>query len=277
MTSKAPPSSRRAERASVALEVIFAANDGPPRIGTVEDLSEGGARIETSKPCPKGEVLVVHLPWPSRDEPTSLTAVVRWAEGRRMGVQFSLSSDAESVAIAKLRDSARPSVPPPKAGRAAPPRESSDDQFSRDALLAAPGSVHKMDRRVRFQEVDAAGTIYYSRVFDYFGDVYVDLFERGGVNLPRALAKRDWFAPLVHAEAEYLAPMRFGDAVVVHVVKVRCGKSAATVGYRIVSPEGRPLAVGHTVHVFVDGATFRPCPIPPDVHRALTFDPEAPT
>jgi acyl-CoA thioesterase FadM len=87
------------------------------------------------------------------------------------------------------------------------------------------------------------------------------------------MVKREWFAPLVHAEAEYLAPMRFGDAVVVHVVKVRCGTSAATVGYRIVSENGRPLAVGHTVHVFVDGKTFRPCPIPPDVLRALTIKP----
>jgi 1,4-dihydroxy-2-naphthoyl-CoA hydrolase len=259
--------SRRAEndRAVVALELIFQANDEPPRIGTLEDLSAGGARIEATKPCREGEVIVVYLPWPSRDEPTTVTAVVRWVDGNRMGIQFSMTGAADSDAIAKLRDAG--GVPAPKK-RPAP--TSGDDQFSRDALLAIPDSVHSMERHVRFQEVDAAGTIYYSRVFEYFGDVYVDLFDRGGVSLPLTMAKREWFAPLVHAEAEYLAPMRFGDAVVVHVVKVRCGTSAATVGYRIVSANGRPLAVGHTVHVFVDGTTFRPCPIPPPVLRALT-------
>lgn len=267
--STPPPPSRRAvnDRAAVALEVIFQANDEPPRLGTLEDISAGGARIEASKPCREGEVVLVHLPYPSRDEPTSLTAVVRWVDGRRMGVQFSLGNTAHSDAIGKLRSTAgttEQKAPPPATTR------TTENPFSRDALLADQGSVNSMERRVRFQEIDAAGTIYYSRVFEYFGDVYVDLLERGGVNVPRALAKRDWFAPLVHAEAEYLAPMRFGDAVVVHVVKVRCGKSAATIGYRIVSSEGQPLAVGHTVHVFVDGTTFRPCPLPPDVLKALT-------
>lgn len=270
MTDQPPPSRRAVnDRAPVALEVIFQASDEPPRIGTLEDLSEGGARIEASKPCPKGEVVLVHLPWPSRDEPTSVTAVVRWAEGGRMGLQFTLTGDVENVAIAKLLAT---SSAPTKARQ--PAKEApAEDAFSRDALLAAKSSVNSMDRRVRFQEVDAAGTIYYSRVFEYFGDVYVDLLERGGVSVPRALAKRDWFAPLVHAEAEYLAPMRFGDAVVVHVVKVRCGTSAATIGYRIESRDGRALAVGHTVHVFVDGGTFRPCPLPADVLRALTMQP----
>jgi 1,4-dihydroxy-2-naphthoyl-CoA hydrolase len=267
------PVSRRAEndRAAIALEVIFQANDQPPRLGTLEDLSAGGARIKASKPSQEGEVVLVHLPWPSRDEPTTVTAVVRWSEARRMGIQFSMAGPAESVAIANLRAAG------PLAAKARAPEKGSRADggrgFTRDELLSAPGGLQRMERRVRFQEVDAAGTIYYSRVFEYFGDVYIELLERGGVSVPDAMVKRDWFAPLVHAEAEYLAPMRFGDSVVVQIARVRCGTSAATVGYRITSAGGQPLAVGHTVHVFVDGATFRPCPIPADVLAALTATP----
>lgn len=278
-------SSRRSvnDRAPVVLDVLFQPSGKPPRRGSLEDISAGGARILASKPCKEGDVVLVHLPWPSEDEPTTVTAMVRWSEQGRMGIQFSLSGASESDVVAKLRDAASSTTGArteagTEAGNEKKRRRlaqgEGDTPFSRDALLAATGSVHHMARRVRFQEVDAAGTIYYSRVFEYFGDVYVDLFERGGVSLPKAMIKREWAAPLVHAEAEYLAPMRFGDEVEVHVVKLRCGTSAATVGYRIASPSGRPLAVGHTVHVFVDGATFKPCPIPPDVLRALTADTE---
>lgn len=267
-------SSRRTanDRAHTTMEVLFQPSGKPPRRGTLEDISAGGARIQASKPCQEGDVVLVHLPVPSEDEPTTVTAMVRWAQGGRMGLQFSLSGPPESDAVSALHAAAQ-SGPPSKKRAPRADVEGPANPFARDALLAADESVHHMARRVRFQEVDAAGTIYYSRVFEYFGDAYVDLFERGGVSLPKAMAKREWAAPLVHAEAEYLAPMRFGDEVAVHVVKVRCGTSAATVGYRIVSSGGRPLAVGHTVHVFVDGTTFKPCPIPPDVLAALTSRP----
>lgn len=260
--------SRRAtnDRASVALEVIFHAHGEPPRIGTIEDLSAGGARLVATKACRAGEVVLVYLPWPSRDEPMTVTSVVRWVEGRRMGIQFSLADARQNEALSALRaGSGGPSKSIP-----VPATSKGDDPFSRDQLLAAIAPGPGVERRVRFQEVDAAGTIYYSRVFEFFGDAYIDFLERGGVSVPRAMQQPTWFAPLVHAEAEYLGPMRFGDAVVVQIVRVRCGRSAATVGYRISSPDGRPLVVGHTVHVFVDAKTFRPCPIPTDVQGALT-------
>lgn len=262
--STPPGGSRRVEnhRAPLGIEVIFQAHDEPPRRGMLEDLSSGGARIEASKPCRQGEGLLVHLPWPSADEPTTVTAVVRWVEGSRMGVQFSIARASEGEAIRQLRSSAQA-----KGEKAENARDESS--FSRDALLAVREPIHRMPRRVRFQEVDAAGTIYYSRVFEYFGDAYIDLLERGGVSVPKVMAKQLWAAPLVHAEAEYLAPMRFGDHVVVEVATAACGTSSATVGYRITTEDGRVLGVGHTVHVFVDATTFRPCPIPADVRLAL--------
>lgn len=271
--STPPGGSRRVEnhRAPIGIEVIFQAHDEPPRLGTLEDLSSGGARIEASKPCREGEGLLVHLPWPSADEPTTVTAVVRWVEGSRMGVQFSIARSSEGEAIRLLRASSRAhgdkSEKNDKGEKSGALRDES--AFSRDALLAVREPIHRMPRRVRFQEVDAAGTIYYSRVFEYFGDAYIDLLDRGGVSVPKVMAKQLWAAPLVHAEAEYLAPMRFGDHVVVEVATAACGTSSATVGYRITTEDGRVLGVGHTVHVFVDATTFRPCPIPADVRQAL--------
>jgi YbgC/YbaW family acyl-CoA thioester hydrolase len=239
-----------------------------PRVGTIVDLSPGGARIETPKASAPGEALVVYLPYPSREEPTPVTAVVRWANATSMGVQFNLGDGIALEAL--LRLSRNPQLAKATA-RERPQTETS--AFSRDDLLAVPKPIHTMRRRVRFQEVDAAGTIYYSRIFEYFGDVYVELLERDGLSVPKVMSQKEWFAPLVHAEADYLGPMRFGDEVEVAIAKVEAGKSSATIGYRIAGKDGRALAVGHTVHVFVDGATFRPCPIPADVRHALTRGP----
>lgn len=254
--------SKRAARTRLGTQLVVQPTGGAPRVAVLEDLSESGACLATNAPLGAGEAVVVYLPHPSKDRPTAVTAVVRWTTPERMGVQF---SGVDAVELDALRALA-------SAPRSAPRLDgpgSADDPFGRDALLAVPDALVSVTRNVRFQEVDAAGTIYYSRVFEYFGDCYVELLERGGVSVPAIMAQQAWFAPLVHAEAAYLAPMRFGDAVTVSIVRVKAGTSAATVGYRIVSPEGRGLAVGHTVHVWVDTKTFRPCPIPSDVRAAF--------
>jgi YbgC/YbaW family acyl-CoA thioester hydrolase len=200
-----------------------------------------------------------------------VTAVVRWSDAKGMGVQFNLGDGMALEAL--LRLSRDPSLAKAAKKPAGPAATDGFGLFARDELLAVKTPIHAMKRRVRFQEVDAAGTIYYSRIFEYFGDVYVELLERDGLSVPKVMSQKEWFAPLVHAEADYLGPMRFGDVVDVAIARVECGKSSATIGYRISGKGGRALAVGHTVHVFVDGATFRPCPIPADVRRALTRGP----
>src|ERR1019366_4927772 len=97
-------SSRRAagNREALALDVVFQSDGSEPRIGHLHDLSAGGACIESSKPCAAGEAVLVHLPWPSRDEPTSLASVVRWTDAKRMGVQFTMNGAPQLDAIVQL-------------------------------------------------------------------------------------------------------------------------------------------------------------------------------
>lgn len=141
--------------------------------------------------------------------------------------------------------------------------------FSRAEIAAVDRALVSTSRAVRFQDVDAAGTVYYARVFEYFGDAYVALLERGGIDLRHMLAAKEVLAPLVHAEADYLSPLRFGDEIDVEVATTRVGRSSITIGYRILSGS-RLCAVGHTVHVFVDAATFQSREVPPGIRAALT-------
>jgi YbgC/YbaW family acyl-CoA thioester hydrolase len=139
--------------------------------------------------------------------------------------------------------------------------------FPRETLVDAVGALARQERRVRFQDVDAAGTIYYARAFEYFGDVYLDLLANAGLDVPGMLQRRELAAPLIHAEADYLAPLRFGDDVRVELVKAEVGTSSTTYGYRITKSGGEVAAIGETRHVWVDGKTFRPTPVPDMLRR----------
>lgn len=143
--------------------------------------------------------------------------------------------------------------------------------FDRSELEGATTILFAHPRQVRFQDVDAAGTAFYPRIIEAFSDVYLALLAARGIDLPALFRAPSWAAPLVHAEADFLGPMRFGDRFDAEVVAAKVGSTSFSVGYRLrADGGGRPLAIGHTVHVVVDASTFRPAPVPDDVRRALT-------
>ena len=137
-----------------------------------------------------------------------------------------------------------------------------DRTFSSNALRDAREVRFAEPRLVRFQDVDAAGIIFYPRVLEYMSDVYISMLMGGGWDLPKELGRSAVGTPLVHAEADYLAPLRFGDRVSVEIVDVKMGTTSFTVGYRVRTEGGVVAAVGQTVHVCLDRATFKPHEIP---------------
>ena len=141
--------------------------------------------------------------------------------------------------------------------------------FSRENILAVAAPIASQARRVKFQDVDAAGTIYYSRVFEYFGDVYLDLLLQAGLDVPGMLERRELASPIIHAEADYLSPLRFGDEVRVEIALARVGTTSTSFGYRIVDKNDTVAAVGNTSHVWVDGKTFRPTAVPEALRSRL--------
>jgi len=132
--------------------------------------------------------------------------------------------------------------------------------------------IGRHSRSVLFQEVDAAGIVFFSRIFDWFHDAYLAHLAAHRVDIATVLATESWGAPLVHAEADYQRPFRFGDRITVEVVRGKLGEKALTVEYRIVKDDDptTPCATGSTVHAFVDRKTMRSRPIPDEVRAAFT-------
>jgi YbgC/YbaW family acyl-CoA thioester hydrolase len=133
----------------------------------------------------------------------------------------------------------------------------SERRFSRDELVAAPVR-YRHGRTVAFQDVDAAGIVFYPRFFEYFHDAYVAFLAERGASLHEAINKKIWAAPLKHASADYFRPLRFGDPIDVLIVASALEESSVTLGYRV-TPRGSDdaVAVGQAVHVFVDPTTFK--------------------
>jgi 1,4-dihydroxy-2-naphthoyl-CoA hydrolase len=143
-------------------------------------------------------------------------------------------------------------------------------RFDRDELKLSRLHAFVDNRLIRFQDVDAAGIIFYPRVLEMFHDVYVAFLAFAGAPLPEVLRTGTWIAPVRHAEADYFKPLRFGDAVAVEICRAHLSETEATLGYRIARADGGEVCVvGQVVHTFVDRATFKRTPIPDPVRLAL--------
>ncbi len=124
-------------------------------------------------------------------------------------------------------------------------------------------------RAVKFHDVDAAGIVFYPRLFEWFHDAYVAFLADAGAPLPEVLEQALWAAPIRHAEAEFLRPLRFGESVGVALLTAHVEGSTATLGYRIRTEAGEVAAVGQSAHVFVAPDTFAKVPIPDHLARRL--------
>src|SRR2546425_324228 len=105
--------------------------------------------------------------------------------------------------------------------------------FTEEELAAARQTSFVHRRIARFQDADAAGVLFFARVFDYFHDGYVELLESAGFQLARVLAEKVWIAPIRHSEAEFLHPIRFGDPLEVAPVRARFEASVLFLGHQI--------------------------------------------
>jgi len=146
-------------------------------------------------------------------------------------------------------------------------------RFERDALRLPSANAFTRERPIRFQDVDAAGIIFYPRALELCHDVYVEFLSDVGFPLHESL-EGPWIAPIRHAEADYLRPLRFGDSVEIALVAAHLGPAAppseATIGYRISSlADGEVAIVAQTVHTFLDRETFRRAAIPEGLERAF--------
>jgi 4-hydroxybenzoyl-CoA thioesterase len=89
------------------------------------------------------------------------------------------------------------------------------------------------EQKVRFDDVDHAGIVYYPRFFHYCHVAFEELFEVIGVKFVDMLDGEHVGFPAVKVEGEYKSPVRFGDVLRVSVTCARLGDRSVTLRYRM--------------------------------------------
>jgi len=113
------------------------------------------------------------------------------------------------------------------------------------------GSWHEQRLRVRYEETDTMGVVYYGKYMTWMEVGRVSLFRDVGVRSGEWV--KEFGIPVVQAHADYKASARFDDEILVKTKVASIGSSSIRFENEIyMLPEMKLLVTGHTVHVLIN-------------------------
>ncbi len=121
---------------------------------------------------------------------------------------------------------------------------------------------------VRMHDVDMVGILYFPRQFRFLHEALEDFLESEGYGFERVMREENFIFVVVHCESDYLAALKLGDKLEIHVFVEHIGKTSFTIDFVMYKNDGSKVGTGKTVHVCLDSTTRKKIPIP---DRLLTI------
>jgi len=126
------------------------------------------------------------------------------------------------------------------------------------------------ERAVRFEEVDAAGIVFFARFLGYCHEAMERFFDGVPGGYVDLITKRRIGFPAVHVDANWKAPLRYGDAMRIEVSVANVGKTSSTFRYRFVrKADSVECAIVEHVTVCSMLDTLQKMPLPDDCRTLL--------
>ncbi len=131
---------------------------------------------------------------------------------------------------------------------------------------------YKYQITIPFQDIDAAGIVFFAHMFRYAHEAYEHFMSEIGHALASVISEGKYLLPLVHTEADYKQPLRHNETITIELGVKKVGGSSFTLQYRFVDDAGEIRAEVETIHVTLDAATKKKISIPDELRTALSGD-----
>jgi len=122
-------------------------------------------------------------------------------------------------------------------------------------------------QKIRFDDVDGAGIVYYPQFFHLCHKAFEDFFDEvAAVSYPKLIKKMRRGFPAVAIESQFLSPLTYGDTAIVTVTIGKVGRSSVRFHYRIHRSSDSCLCFEADVTtVFIDLDTQKSERLPGDI------------
>lgn len=125
--------------------------------------------------------------------------------------------------------------------------------------------------KVYFYDADPAGIIFYASLFKYVHAAYEE-FLRNLHTERNYFFDTDYILPIIHAEADYVKPIKVGDELRIDVQVSALKNSSFEISYRFYMNDNQFAAIAKTVHVCVDKNAFKKIELPGEFYEKLKIN-----
>jgi 1,4-dihydroxy-2-naphthoyl-CoA hydrolase len=126
------------------------------------------------------------------------------------------------------------------------------------------------DRTVRMADTDASGVIYFAAVQKIALETFEDFLLSSGYELAKMMLSGPLLMPIVHVEADYLAPVHVGELLRVEMKLAKTGVTSFVLKYNIFSSEhDLVVATLAITHVVITKDSKKSVPIPQELLSIL--------
>lgn len=121
---------------------------------------------------------------------------------------------------------------------------------------------------VKLADTDSAGVLFFANQFRIIHNAYETFLHLNGLSMIRMLNIEKFRLPLIHAEADFVAPIHVSDELIIQVQVIKFTKSSFTLHYSIYN-NGTLSGTAKTSHVSIDLETGNKIELPEQVFRIL--------
>lgn len=123
--------------------------------------------------------------------------------------------------------------------------------------------------QIRLHDTDAAGVIYFASILRIAHEVFERFMGDSGLELGQLLDTVPYLLPIVHAEADFIAPIKLGLRLHVQFSIKKVGVSSFTTRYEFMAPTGQRVATAELVHAAIDRPSGLKTTLPEPLVQAL--------
>lgn len=126
-------------------------------------------------------------------------------------------------------------------------------------------------QKIRFDDVDGAGIVYYPQFFHLCHAAFEDFFDTAAtVSYPELIRDRRLGFPTVAIESQFTAPLEYGDVAIVDLAVQHVGNASVRIRYTIRRKRDGALSFsGVITNVLMDLDSRRPVPLTDDLRAVM--------
>lgn len=125
---------------------------------------------------------------------------------------------------------------------------------------------HRLDKRIYYHDTDSGGVVYYANYLRHLEEGRTEFLRSLGIDTSE-YAKGGILFPVVHFEADYKAPARYGDVISVYTSVEKVGNASVSFVQQVRRADTLLLAV-KVVWACVD-TDMKAKPVPGEIKKKL--------